>query len=133
MPQISTKPFKICRVFSCNNLTKDSYCEEHKHIQVEKELKRHRHYNKQRDPVLKKFYNSKEWRMLSQHIMSINHYLCIGCSTPNRPMIANLVDHIVPVLVDWSLRLVPNNCQPLCHDCHNKKTSEDKKIYGNRL
>ncbi|MDO6448097.1 HNH endonuclease [Oceanobacillus profundus] len=43
---------------------------------------------------------------------------------------AEEVDHIIPVKVDWSLRLDINNCQPLCHDCHNKKTAEDKRKYG---
>ncbi|WP_336623540.1 HNH endonuclease [Oceanobacillus profundus] len=126
MHSISTKPFKICREFSCNNLTKDSYCEEHKHIQLEKELKRHRHYNRQRDPILKKFYNSKEWIALRDYVMMINNYLCVKCPMTT----AEEVDHIIPVKVDWSLRLDINNCQPLCHDCHNKKTAEDKRKYG---
>lgn len=124
---ISNKPFKICREFGCNNLTKESYCKDHEHMKKE----RHKRYNKQRDPVLVKFYNSKEWRMLRDYIMAINHYLCIQCSVPGiKPVIANVVDHIIPVTVDWSLRLVPSNCQPLCHDCHNKKTAEDRIKYG---
>lgn len=126
---ISNKPFKICNKFGCNKLTKDSYCKDHAHIHRQKELQRHKRYNAERDPVLVKFYNSKEWRMLREYVMAINYYLCIGCSKPDNPSIANVVDHIVPVLVDWSLRLDLNNCQPLCHDCHNKKTAEDKRIY----
>lgn len=99
------------------------------YIQQKKELNRHKEYNKQRDPILVKFYNSKEWRKLSQFILGINNYLCVGCSTPDNPRLADVADHIVPVLVDWSLRLNPDNCQPLCHNCHNVKTAEDKKKY----
>lgn len=126
---ISTKPFSICNVFGCNNLTKDTYCKEHEHVQQEKENKRHRRYNKQRDPIISKFYNSKAWRTLSYYTLSSNHFLCIGCSTDNSPVLADVADHIIPVTIDWSLRLDPNNMQPLCHDCHNKKTAEDVKKY----
>lgn len=130
MHLISNKPFRICNKFGCNNLTKNKYCQEHEHIEREKELKRHKQYNKQRDPVLVKFYNSKEWRTLSEYVMASNNYLCVGCSLPGiKPVIADVVDHIVPVAVDWSKRLEINNCQPLCHDCHNKKTAEDKIKY----
>lgn len=132
MPQtnlISTRPFRICREFGCNNLTKESYCKDHEHIQREKELERHKEYNKQRDPILVKFYNSKEWKTLSYYTLASNHFLCIGCSTDERPVLADVADHIIPVQVDWSLRLDPKNTQPLCHDCHNKKTAEDKRKY----
>lgn len=112
-------------MFGCNKLTKESYCENHAHLKAEKELKRYKQYNKQRDPVLTKFYNSKEWRMLRDYIMSINQYLCIQCTL----VPADVVDHIIPVTVDWSKRLDHNNCQPLCHDCHNKKTAEDNVKY----
>lgn len=122
---ISNKPFKICREFNCNNLTKETYCRDHEHIQQEKELSRHRRYNKQRDPILVKFYNSKEWRALRDYVMMTNNYLCIQCDLT----VADVVDHIVPVLVDWSKRLDITNCQPLCHGCHNAKTAEDKKMY----
>ncbi|MFA1819015.1 HNH endonuclease [Virgibacillus oceani] len=126
MPQTSTKPHSICNEFGCNNLTKESYCEEHQHIQIEKELKRHRYYNTNRDPAVIRFYNSKEWRALSEYVRAKNHYLCIQCDLSP----ADLTDHIIPIEVDWSKRLDVNNCQPLCHDCHNKKTAEDKKKFG---
>jgi|SRR5699024_4198195 len=130
MQLISTKPFHICKVFECNNLTKNTYCKDHEHIARECELKRQQLYNRQRDPVLKQFYNSKEWKALSHYTLASNHYLCVGCSTDDQLIPANVADHIVPVTVDWSLRLDPNNTQPLCHDCHNKKTAEDVKKYG---
>lgn len=126
----SNKPFKICKVFECNSLTRNTYCKDHEHIAVEKERKRYKNYNVSRDPVLIKFYNSKEWRALRDYIMAVNYFLCIGCSVPGtKPVMADVVDHVVPVLVDWSLRLDPSNCQPLCHACHNTKTEKDKKQY----
>lgn len=127
---ISNKPYRICRKFGCDNLTKETYCKEHEHIKREKELQRYREYNYTRDPVLIKFYNSKEWRTLSHYTLASNHFLCIKCSTDDRPILADVADHIIPVTVDWSLRLDPNNTQPLCHGCHNKKTADDLKKYG---
>ncbi|PFA33091.1 HNH endonuclease [Bacillus cereus] len=41
--------------------------------------------------------------------------------------IGDVVDHIIPLLVDWLRRLDPANLQTLCHACHNKKTKEDEK------
>src|SRR5699024_5467092 len=90
----------------------------------------YKNYNVSRDPVLIKFYNSKEWRALRDYIMAVNYFLCIGCSVPGtKPVMADVVDHVVPVLVDWSLRLDPSNCEPLCHAFNNKKTKKDKKQY----
>lgn len=127
---ISTKPHSVCRKAGCNNLTRETYCKEHEHVERERELKRHREYNKERDPALTRFYNSKEWRTLSKHVMATNHYLCAKCSIPgHKPVLADVVDHIIPVQADWSRGLDIGNCQPLCHACHNKKTAEDKGKY----
>lgn len=127
---ISNKPFKICRVFGCDNLTKETYCEAHEHVKQEVQRERHRRYDEQRDPTLVRFYNSREWRRLRQYILSINNYLCVSETHEElEPVTADVVDHITPVTVDWSLRLTASNCQPLCHACHNKKTAKDRKIY----
>ena len=130
MEIISNRPYSICNKFGCNNLTKETYCEDHEHIAREKELKRHRKYNYTRDPILIKFYNSKDWKRLSHYTLASNNFLCVGCSTDDRPTLADVADHIIPVKVNWALRLDPNNIQPLCHDCHNKKTADDIKKYG---
>lgn len=79
--------------------------------------------------MLVKFYNSKEWRALRDYQMSVHHYLCSPCQDEDELTIADVLDHTVPVLVDWSLRLDIKNTKPMCHDCHNKKTAEDKRKY----
>ncbi|RKD26828.1 hypothetical protein BEP19_15930 [Ammoniphilus oxalaticus] len=129
---ISVKPFKICRKINCDNLTKETYCDDHKDIRRLKEQERQRAYDSQRDPMLIKFYNSAEWRRLRQHILSVYNHLCVSDAHGElEPVPADVVDHIVPVTADWSLRLTPSNCQPLCHSCHNKKTARDKEKYKN--
>lgn len=83
-----------------------------------------RRYNKQRDPKYLRFYNSKEWRVLSQKIIADNNYKCIKCGS-----IATEVDHIKPIQTPegWELRFDINNLQPLCTKCHNDKHNRFKK------
>ena len=59
-----------------------------------------------------------------------HHHLCVHCLKKNRIKKADMVDHIIPIKVNWSLRLSLNNLQPLCNQCHNIKTAEDEKKYG---
>lgn len=73
---------------------------------------------------LMKFYNSKAWRELSKLVLNESYYVCSMCQGD-----ASLADHIVPVRVDWDLRLVKNNIQPLCETCHAIKTKQDVKKY----
>ena len=56
-----------------------------------------------------------------------DHGLCVQCRSKDIIKIGDVVDHIVPIRVDWSKRLEPSNLQTLCHACHNKKTKEDEK------
>src|SRR5699024_203032 len=78
------------------------------------------------DPVLIKFYQSKEWRALRDYIMAANYFLRIGWCVPGtKHVMADVVDHLVPVLVDWSLRLDPSNYQQLCVD--SLKTTRERQ------
>ncbi|MEC2595813.1 HNH endonuclease, partial [Bacillus cereus] len=56
-----------------------------------------------------------------------DHGLCVQCRSKDIIKIGDVVDHIIPIRVDWSKRLEPSNLQTLCHACHNKKTKEDEK------
>lgn len=86
-------------------------------------------YNKDRwrfQKELKQFYNSTAWRDLSKLVLNEHYYVCAECGKD-----ATLADHIVPVRVDWSLRLDKNNIQPLCDSCHAIKTRKEREIYNN--
>lgn len=100
-------------------------------VEAEKEAKRreyylesNRRYNKKRDPKYGRFYNSKEWRMLSQKRLQDDNYRCVNCGK-----IATEVDHIKAIQTPegWELRLDYNNTQSLCVDCHNDKHERFKK------
>ena len=56
-----------------------------------------------------------------------DHGLCVQCRSKDIIKIGDVVDHIIPIRMDWSKRLEPTNLQTLCHACHNKKTKEDEK------
>nr|WP_282098271.1 HNH endonuclease signature motif containing protein [Staphylococcus aureus] len=51
-----------------------------------------------------------------------NDYICRLCGRQ-----AQMVDHIIPTKVDWSKRLEKENLQPLCFECHNKKTKKERR------
>lgn len=87
-----------------------------------------REYNQERwkyQNDLMKFYNSKPWRQLSKQILNEYYYVCRECGGD-----ATLTDHIIPVKVDWSLRLSRDNLQPLCDSCHSIKTKKEKEMYN---
>ena len=54
-----------------------------------------------------------------------DHGLCVQCRSNDIIKIGDVVDHIIPIRMDWSKRLEPTNLQTLCHACHNK--TEKKK------
>lgn len=84
----------------------------------EAKRKSNKRYNKTRDPKYSRFYNSKEWRILSRSRLQYDNYKCVECGK-----IASEVDHIIPIQTPngWDLRLDFNNTRSLCLDCHNKK------------
>lgn len=96
-----------------------------------KSNERHKLYDSHaRDKHSTTFYRSKEWKAVSKVARQRDNNLCVQCLANNTIRKANVVDHIVPIKVDWSLRLSLANLQCLCHAHHNNKTASDKKIYG---
>ncbi|HFR4148763.1 HNH endonuclease [Bacillus thuringiensis] len=121
-----SKPFKPCKSLGCNELTRDKYCAKH----IEKEKETVRYYDKHiRNKSSRSFYNSKPWRIMREFVYRRDHGLCVQCRMNGIIKIGDVVDHIIPLLVDWLRRLDPANLQTLCHACHNKKTKEDEKKY----
>lgn len=74
------------------------------------------------------FYRSKAWTRLS-YSYRLNHPICAMCKRNGRIVAVDVVDHVIPIRVDWSKRLDERNLQSLCHACHVIKTQEDKQKY----
>lgn len=117
---------KICR---CGKYIKasDRLCDEC----MSKQSNRHKAYDiYARDKRSSSFYKSAEWLKIRRQALARDNNLCVNCLSNNNIKQAYIVDHIVPIKVDWSKRLVLSNMQCLCLSCHNTKTSEDKKKYN---
>ena len=135
------KPLRPCYAVGCPNLTRDKYCKEHQHLYEKETQLRHKIYDTyKRDRKLKAFYNSREWRTLSRKVYIKQNGMCQECLKNKKITTGtydkhgrfkrNVVDHIIPIKVDWSRRLDESNLQVLCIPCHNRKTLEDERKYG---
>lgn len=70
------------------------------------------------------FYNSKIWLAERKEHLLENPF-CVVCGT-----FAEMVDHIIPIRIDWERRLDRTNFQSMCHACHHKKRGREAHIYG---
>jgi 5-methylcytosine-specific restriction endonuclease McrA len=68
-----------------------------------------------------KFYGSKEWRTLRVYIL-YRDKTCKKCSLEESPVMAEEIDHIIPIRERPDLRLDPSNLQALCKRCHSVKS-----------
>ena len=59
------------------------------------------------------------------------HPLCRLCAEADRITATQVVDHIVPHKGDKRLFWDPNNHQPLCKACHDRKTAVEDGGFGN--
>lgn len=123
-------PRKVCNTPGCNKLVpyNERYCDEHRRDEVKR---RNESYdNDRRDPRATRFYNSSAWKSVRDKVMRDAGGLCRSCQEHDMTVDADVVDHIIPIEVDWSKRLDKSNLQPLCHSCHAKKTADDVREYG---
>ena len=74
------------------------------------------------------FYGTNKWKQLSK-IYKINNPLCKMCSDIGITRVVKYVDHIIPIEIDYSLRLDIDNLMSLCSKCHSHKTNRvDKQL-----
>lgn len=82
----------------------------------------------------RKFYLTNAWRKCRKAVIE-EQPLCSVCSTTSKPVPADVVDHTIPYEVNNDLGLDPDNLKPMCHQCHGKKSAQDKidypEVYGN--
>lgn len=124
---MNQKPLKPCNKPGCSNLTRSGYCEQHKNAKKEND----RYYNKFiRNKKHDRFYHSSAWKKAREIIKIRDNGLCVKCFENKKIVIGTIVDHIIPLSVDWDKRLEESNLQLLCASCHNLKTAEDLKKYG---
>ncbi|WP_090951771.1 HNH endonuclease [Parageobacillus thermantarcticus] len=118
-----SKPLRPCNKIGCTNLTRDRYCEQHKHLAKQRQRSRQndKDYDKyKRNQQARAFYHSKEWERIRLAALARDNFLCQHCLRNNRITPADMVHHIIEIKRDWSRRLDLDNLISLCNSCHNK-------------
>lgn len=96
----------------------------------DKHMNRHKIYDKySRDKESTSFYKNNDWKRVRVQALARDHGLCLHCLSKKLLVKADMVDHIIPIKVNWRLRLSLDNLQSLCNPCHNTKTAADKRKY----
>lgn len=113
------KPKKPCRHSSCANLTEGMYCEEHKPL-----------HRQDRASAVERGYDGR-WRKARNRFLQA-HPLCVKCKEEGKLVKADVVDHIKPHRGRKEWFWDERNWQPLCQNCHNKKTWNEERypVYG---
>ena len=112
---MARKAAKVCRFPGCKALTThpSGYCEECRRKVSQK-------YNLQRDKAVQSLYGTR-WQKARRLFMASNP-LCKQCADSGRVSPTEVVDHIVPHKGDIGLFWDEGNWQPLCRQCHDRKT-----------
>ena len=108
MPKAPKRP---CRHPGCPNLCdKGVYCSQHMVFSSDR----------MRGGADARGYNA-EWRRARKAFLQ-KHPLCAECGKEGKLTPATVVDHIIPHRGDKRLFWDEHNWQPLCKDCHDRKT-----------
>ncbi|WP_035430878.1 HNH endonuclease [Bacillus sp. UNC322MFChir4.1] len=111
-----SKPLRPCSHHRCSNLTKERYCDDHKHLVKQQ-------YEKDRGSAAQRGYGAR-WRKARAYFLSHNP-ICVRCGD-----IATIVDHIIPHKGNYQLFWDKKNWQPLCVSCHSRKTVQEDGGFG---
>ena len=87
-------------------------------------------HDRQRPSASQRGYDTA-WRKLRRLVLAAEP-LCRMCRAEDRVTVAQVVDHIIPIAQDPTLRLDQGNCQPLCKRHHDIKTSTADGGFGRR-
>lgn len=78
------------------------------------------------------FYNSTAWRECREAFLKSKGYLCERCTTPDNPVVADIVHHKVHLtpknINDPYVTLAWDNLEALCQNCHNKEHHKKKRV-----
>lgn len=113
---------RICKASGCHNLAEypNRYCEVHKKLETpEKDTFLGGEYEAYKNNPWNELYRSYRWKEASKEFLRKNP-ICVRCGGR-----ATAVDHIKPHRGDEELFWDEFNWQPLCSECHRKKTQEE--------
>jgi len=85
-----------------------------------------------RDPRADAFYHSATWKNMRAAYLASIGYLCEDCveeavrgeRSEDNIQVATDVHHVVPIAIDWSLRLSWSNLRGCCDRHHKEKRAK---------
>lgn len=109
-------PGRACRYPGCTEIIRHgSYCDKHK---TRGRKPYDRATDERRGSARQRLYNT-EWDKFRHWFMNQpGNQICHRCLEQGQITKAELVHHKLPVRERPDLRLVPDNCVPLCGKCH---------------
>ena len=105
------KPNRPCRHPGCPELSDLVYCPTHRGAY-------------RRESAHQRGYDAR-WRAARMRYLK-KHPLCLSCRQEGALTPATVVDHVIPHRGDMHLFWDEKNWQPLCKDCHDRKTGYAK-------
>ena len=112
---------------TCPNLVEynETYCASCIPHEAERNKAKNREYEKERarkEPQIRAFYQSAAWRKLRRYKLKVNPICqCEKCQAGVLKLTpANTAHHIVPVGVNWALRLKMSNLLSMSRECHER-------------
>lgn len=113
-------PGRACRHPGCPEIVRgpDTHCEEHR---AEARRDSDRLLDKRRGTSSERGYDAKWQRFREWFLSRAGNQYCHRCLELDGEIVkAEVVHHVIPVSERPDLRLVPDNCQPLCYQCHTE-------------
>ena len=127
--------FTICAYPGCRKPVAlgQRYCSSHKAKGEARDVKmkaeREAHRVKRQGSSAARGYGYR-WQRLRARVLGA-HPLCVECEKKGVVRLATDVDHVVPHKGDPHLMWSEKNLQPLCHECHSRKTAREDGGFGN--
>ncbi len=117
-------PLKPCMHPGCRELVRGrARCEKHEKLHAAA-------VDSRRPNARKRGYDNRWHRARSAYLRK--HSLCVECRRVGIKRFATCVDHITPHHGNETLFWDESNWQPLCAECHSKKTAREDGGFGNR-
>lgn len=122
MPTRSKKP---CAKTGCGALVEfgQRYCERHRTLD-------RKQIDSQRGTAHERGYSYRWTKYRKWFLNQIENVLCRTCLAVGQETAAAVVDHIIPHKGNQDLFWDTSNHQPLCVECHNRKTAAEGGGFG---
>ena len=117
---------KICARCTSPAVSGLRYCKRHGASRVAKRPVKYSTRKNPKPQMKDPFYNTLSWIRMSKITLDDNPQ-CESCKRMGKLVMADHVDHILPIGIAPDRRLDSSNLQSLCRACHRGKTHKEYK------